>query len=72
MNFEFMPAIHASDGLWWVIGLMAGLASVPQTADAQQRVLRIHAVHLAIFPLEKQLRRMPKIGISELAGRKIE
>lgn len=28
MNFEFMPAIHASNGLWWVIGLMAGLASL--------------------------------------------
>ncbi|MEI7785791.1 MAG: magnesium transporter CorA family protein [Betaproteobacteria bacterium] len=26
MNFEFMPVVHASDGLWWVIGLMLCLA----------------------------------------------
>ena len=28
MNFEFMPAVHASDGLWWVIGLMLSLAAL--------------------------------------------
>ena len=25
MNFEFMPMIHNSDGLWWAVGLMLSL-----------------------------------------------
>ncbi len=39
MNFEFMPAIHSSEGFWWTFGLMVLLVVVVVTVFWRKRYL---------------------------------
>jgi magnesium transporter len=39
MNFEFMPAIHATNGFWWTVGLMLAIVAVVVTVFWRKRYL---------------------------------